>query len=127
MLCHVRCSRAIFWPQGQSTRPSFFVGRTMSAPNPYDRPGYPQQMPGVPMQYSAPNFQMMPPGPRPLHYQHHQPYGQPVTFKAPFFVTVDDLNYRAKEVLGINANPMSWADKLEGVSVCWATPWGKCL
>ena len=50
--------------------------------------------------------------------------GQPVTFKVPFFVTVDDLNYRAKEVLGINTDPVSWADKLEGVSVCWATPWG---
>ena len=50
--------------------------------------------------------------------------GQPVTFKVPFGATVDDLNYRAKEVLGINSDPMSWADKLEGVSVCFATPWG---
>ena len=53
--------------------------------------------------------------------------GQPVTFSVPLWATLDDLNYRAKEVLGLNSDPMSWADKLECVSVCWATPWGKCL
>ena len=52
---------------------------------------------------------------------------QPVTFSVPFGTTVDDLNYRAKEVLGFNRDPMSWVDQLEGVSVCWASPWGKCL
>ena len=50
--------------------------------------------------------------------------GQPVTFSVPLSATLDDLNYRAKEVLGLNSDPMSWADKLEGVSVCWASPWG---
>ena len=53
--------------------------------------------------------------------------GQPVTFSVPFWATLDDLNYRAKEVLGLNNDPVSWAEKLEGISVCFATPWGKCL
>ena len=47
---------------------------------------------------------------------------QPITFKAPVDVTVDDLNFLAKSALGLNG-PTSWADQLDGVTVCWATPW----
>ena len=67
-----------------------------------------------------PRRMLMATGARDVHAR--IPGSQPVTFKAPLDVTVDELNSLAKDALCLSNSTMPWADHLDGASACWTTP-----